>query len=161
MLPPIVRRYVFNTLAGTPEVLDALVRGIGPEDPVWDARPEADRFTLREIIAHLADWNPIFLGRMKRTCEEAEPVLESIDEGALAVGHDYAHADPRECLARFRQGRATLVEFLRSLSEDALARIAHRPTIGAVTVETQAVFASGHDGYHLQQVAQWLAASKR
>ena len=34
----------------------------------------------------------------------------------MAVDRDYAHADPAECRARFRQGRAGLLTTLRGLT---------------------------------------------
>jgi hypothetical protein len=95
---------------------------------------------------------------MMRIRNEHEPVLENIDEGVLAIEHDYAQADPIDSIARYRQGRTELVAFMRSLPEDELARIGHRPTIGRVTIETLAILVVGHDGYHLQQVAQWTAS---
>lgn len=161
MLRPASRKYLLTALAGTPDVLDGLLQAVPTEDARWDNRPDPERFTLREIVAHLADWNPIFLDRLARTRDEAEPVLEDCDEGRIAIDHDYAHSDPHAGLKRFREGRAALLDLLRALPEDAWQRIGHRPPLlGPLTMEAQAVVILGHDGYHTQQVAQWLAAAR-
>ena len=56
------------------------------------------------MLAHLADWEPIFLERFQRTRREAEPILPDYDEGRIALERDYAHSDPLANLARFRTG---------------------------------------------------------
>lgn len=159
-LPLKAREYLLYALEGTPDVLDGFLQDLAPDDPLWDARPDPQRFTLREIVAHLADWEPINLGRMHRIRTESEPTLPDIDEGQLVIENDYAHSVPHVSLKRFRDGRVTLVALLRSLEEADWQKRAHRVTIGPITLEAQAVLVAGHDGYHTRQVAQWLRAGK-
>ncbi|HZO91480.1 MAG TPA: DinB family protein [Chthonomonadaceae bacterium] len=166
MLPPFVRKYLLTALEGTPDVLDGFLKTLPADDPVWDFRPAPARFTLREVVAHLADWEPIFLERMTRIRDESEPSLPDIDEGQLAIDRDYAHSDPQANLARFRQGRVTMLAFLRSLKEGNWERAGNykreHPMVGGpVTLEAWVAQVVGHDGYHTQQVAQWLAAARR
>jgi hypothetical protein len=158
MLLPVTQRYLTVALAGTPDVLEALLKDRTSDDPLWDFRPDPDRFTLREAVAHLADWEPIFLERFQRTLRETEPLLPDYDEGQIAIERDYAHSDPRANLARFRTGREALTAFLRSLEAADWERIGIREPYGPMTLGTQATQTLAHDGYHTQQVAQWLAA---
>jgi len=154
-----VRKYVITALAGTPEVVSALLKDMLPDDPLWDARPHPERFTLREVMAHLADWDEIWLGRVRRITTEESPVLPDIDEGQIAIEHDYEHQDPLQNLQRFTHTRTTLISTLRDLPDDAWDRIGVRPPlIGAVSLESLAAMVLGHDGYHTQQVAQWIRA---
>lgn len=159
--PPGVRKYVLTALAGTPDVLEKLLQGLASNDPIWDYRPEPQRFTLREILAHLADWDPIFRARLIRTVKEHEPALDDIDEGQVAIDRDYAHQDPIANLKRLRQGREATTAFLRGLNDEDWDRAATKPPIGRVTVESQVALIVGHDGYHTQQIAQWLTAAGR
>ena len=161
MLLPRPRKYVLTALAGTPIVLDGFLKAVPVHDPAWDVRPDPERFSLREVVAHLADWEPIFMERLTRTWDETNPTLPDVDEGQIAIEHDYAHSDPQASLARFREGRAALVRLLESLPEEAWERPAYRETLGSMNLEQQMIMILGHDGYHTQQVAQWLAASKR
>jgi hypothetical protein len=165
MLPPFARKYVLIALSGTPDVLDGFLKALPSDDPRWDFRPDPERFTLREMIAHLADWNPIFQERVTRICAEEAPVLPDRDEGQIAVDRDYAHSDPQASLSRFRAGRAQLLAYLQSLEPEQWERTGsymadHPRGSGAITVEDWAVQVVAHDGYHTQQTAQWLAAAK-
>lgn len=153
--------YLLPALAGTPDVLDGFLKAVPSGDPLWDFRPDPARFTLREIVAHLADWEPIWLERVTRTRDENQPSLPDVDEGGLVIEHDYAHSDPHESLARFRKGRVTLVAFLRSLQASDWERTGLREGVGPVTLVAHMVWTLGHDGYHTQQVAQWLEAGRR
>jgi hypothetical protein len=160
MLPPGPRKYLLATIAGAPDVLEALLKPVPTTDATWDLRPDPERFTLREIVAHLADWEEVFLDRMTRTRDQERPTLQGYDEGQFAIDRDYAHSDPHANLARFRAGRAALAAFLRSLKESDWERIGVHTEIGPISLETHAVLIAGHDGYHTSQAAQWLAAAK-
>jgi uncharacterized damage-inducible protein DinB len=159
MLPPGPRKYLLAAIAGTPDVMEALLNSRPGSDPIWDRRPDPARFTLREVVAHLADWEEIFLDRMTRTREQDQPSLQGYDEGQVAIDHDYAHSDPHANLARFRAGRAAMVTVLRSISDTEWERIGRHTEIGPISLEAQAILVAGHDGYHTSQVAQWLATA--
>ncbi len=153
-----VMKYVLTGLAATPAVLDRLLGSLGSADLAWDVRPDPERFSLREMIAHLADWEPIFLNRCMRTRDEDNPILEDIDEGQLAVDHDYAHSDPLLSLARFREGRAKLSMMLGALPDDGWARGAIRYDL-PVNISDIVLMILGHDGYHTKQTIEWLSAA--
>ncbi len=150
-------RYVLAGLEGTPDVLERLLHDQPAEGAGWDFHPDPERFTLREIVAHLADWDSIFRGRLERMRDEADPSLPDMDEGQIAIERDYAHSNPLDSLARFRRERALTVERLRGLPTDAWERPGRRENLGSMTIESLAVMILGHDGYHTRQVAQWVA----
>jgi hypothetical protein len=154
--PAAARDYLLQALDGTPDVLLRMVESRSTLHPLWDRRPEPDRFTLREIIAHLADWEPIWLERVSRTAEGGCPFLPSVDESALAIENDYAQSDPGKCLQRYRQGRDELVRFLGGLGDAAWDETAEREFVGVLTLQQQASMVLSHDGYHLRQAAQFL-----
>lgn len=147
------RDYLFTALEAAPAVLETLLRGL--TDTEADRRPDPARFTLREILAHLADWDPVFLGRMRRMQLEDHPVLEGYDEGQWAIDHDYAHTDWREQARLFAERRAETVAFLRACTPADWPRTADRPEIGILTLEAQALLIPLHDAYHLRQIAEW------
>lgn len=155
MLPASTRTYLLHGLRATPIVLAHLTAGL--EDVVLDRRPDADRFTIREVLAHLADFEGVWLERMRRMASEAEPFLPSVDEGELAVQHQYALADPELQKEAFRRRRADLVNFLEALPPEDWDRTGRRDT-GIITIGTLAVMVLGHDGYHLQEIVEWMHA---
>lgn len=157
-LPPMARKYVLSAASGTPDVLDALLVSLSADDPRWDAQPDPTRFSLREMVAHLADWEPIWVERLTRIRDEDNPSLPDIDEGQRAIDGDYAHRDPRQSLADFRTGRAAVMELLSALPAEAWERVGHREKVGTFSIETLTIFIVGHDGYHTHQAVQWAAA---
>lgn len=156
MLPEHVRRYLLIDLKSGPGVLARLLGGFTD----WDARPDAARFSPREMVAHLADWESVFLKRLTDTRDTESAVLQGLDEGQIAIDHDYARADPAECLHRYAAGRDAVVSLLNGLAPAQWQRIGNHTELGLVTLEVQAVLIAAHDGYHRQQVLDWLGTLK-
>ncbi|MBS1723888.1 MAG: DinB family protein [Armatimonadetes bacterium] len=155
-MPPAegVRNYLVTGIEGTPAVLKSLFADWREDDARWDERPDPERFTMREMIAHVADWDPIFLQRVSRLRSEDNPMLESVDEGELAKERDYASQSPTQNLRRLEGSRPELVALLRSMSESEWDRVGHRGGIGDVTMFDLVVTILGHDGYHTKQAAE-------
>ena len=150
---PYAQRYLITALSEAPDLFDHLLEGLTLEEA--DFRPDPKRFTIREIMAHLAEWEPIFLERMQRTCAEDQPILPNLDEGELAAQHNYAASDVNEQCRLFRERRARLVDFLRARTVEDWERTANRPEIGIVTLEALALLIPLHDTYHLAQITKW------
>lgn len=153
LTPEYVRSYVLHGLAATPHTFDTLLTGI--TDSELDARPDPVRFTLREVVAHMADWEGIWLVRIRRIATEDTPTLPGYDEGQWAIDHDYAHSDYREQLDKLASGRAQLVEYLRSLDGATWNRAGDRPEVGRMTIFEMAAMVLGHDGYHVRQILDY------
>ena len=153
---PYARSYLFSALEAGPALFDTLLRGM--TEPEADLRPDPDRFTIREVMAHLADWEPVFLERLTRMRSEDHPTLPGYDEGQWAIDHGYAQTDWRAQARLFADRRRETVALLRSCGSSDWARTADRPEIGVLTVEAQALLIPLHDTYHLRQVAEWRAA---
>lgn len=149
--------YLVNGIASTPVVFEALLGDWTEDDPRWDARPDPDRFTLREMIAHVADWDDVFDRRFERIVLEDSPFLESIDEGTLCTERAYGSQSPVANLARHQAGRARLVRRLRDLPIEAWVRTAHREFVGDIDALQLATMVLGHDMYHLRQASEYLA----
>ena len=66
ILPAKTREHVLTGLSATPRVLGLLSGPLHPESPVWELSLPG-RFTLRETMAHLADWEDVFLKRARAT----------------------------------------------------------------------------------------------
>ena len=158
MLPDYAKRYLITALEGTPAVLSALTGGIAADSAVWDARPDADRFTLREMIAHLADWETVCRARIARTATEETPFLPNWDEEQAAVIGDYAHTSSHESLLWFAERRAVTVAQIASLTDNDWARSAERENVGTLSVEAQVCLILAHDGYHLRQAVEGCGA---
>jgi len=67
----------------TPAILVRMLDQISPER--YSEALQADRFNLVEVIAHIADWEDIFLDRLRQTVEHPGSTLPAYDEGARAI----------------------------------------------------------------------------
>lgn len=151
-----IRRYVLSGLRATPEVYSRLLDGITEEEE--QRRPDPERFTIREAIAHLADWEPIYQGRGERIRDEEIPYLPGYDEGKLALERNYAAQPVAESLARFIEGRKALLAFFEGLTDSDWTRLGNRDEIGMISLGDLATMILGHDGYHALQVIEYRRA---
>lgn len=148
--------YLLETLAATPGVLARLAAPHGAQDARWDDRPDPERFTPREVVAHLADWEEIFLERLNQTLRDDEPTLVNRDEGAIAFERSYASSDPHASLKRFAHGRAQILAFFATVHGEAWTRVGVHEHYGPMTLETQLVQIAAHDGNHVMQLLRSL-----
>ncbi len=153
MLPNVAHNYLINALEGTPAVLNQLLGGLAPDDTRWDARPDPERFSLREIVAHLTSAEPNWLARASRMRDEDEPFFPRLPIQDAEI----ESRSVSDNLAALAEGRRQFVEFLKGLDEAHWARVGRSEFLGPVTIEQQAVFVLVHDGYHARQIAEWLA----
>lgn len=142
--------YLLPALEFGPQIMRRIIGLIEPSK--LDVPSEPGRFTPREVIAHLADWEPIMLARIHTAVNSPGAKIESYDEGAMAVEHDYAHSDVREQLRKFAADRMQTVAFVRSLTKDDWGKTAVHPERGEQTALDLAHLLNGHDTYHIEQL---------
>lgn len=153
MVPERVRKYVLEALSATPLVLNRLLDGIS--DAEADSRPDPERFTIREAIAHMADWEPIWRERFVGIVEKENPDLPGYDEGQFAIDRDYAHSNLSEQLARFAEERAQLTAYIATVPREAWNRTAVHGEMGPITFHDLITLLLAHDGYHVKQVIEF------
>jgi hypothetical protein len=155
ILPTKTREHVLTGLSATPRVLGLLSGPLNPQSPVWElALP--GRFSLRETIAHLADWDDVFFVRANATLH-GTTVVDDPDSAKLAAERNYARLDPHESVQRYAQARHRLVQFFRALGAADWTKSAVHPRHGAMSLEVQAVHVLAHDGYHLDAITTMMA----
>ncbi|MDX1934827.1 MAG: DinB family protein [Capsulimonadales bacterium] len=153
IIPERVRIYAIQAMTGTPKVLARLLHDIRASEA--DGRPDPARFTIREAVAHLADWEPIWLGRFRAIIEEDRPFLPGYDEGQFAVDRNYADSDPVEQAMRFAEGRAALASYVANVPLEDWNRVGFHGEMGEITFGSLVTLLLAHDGYHLKQVVEF------
>lgn len=137
-----------------PVALERMLHSI-PEDR-FDETAEPGRFTVREVVAHLADWEPILRARMEGALRQPGYTVEVFDEGLMAIRHGYSDTDVWQQLQLWKNERERTVSLIRELSkEDMLTPLVH-PERGEQTVGEVAHSMNGHDIYHLEQLTAFL-----
>src|SRR5690349_18458076 len=119
-------------LAG-PQQLRQLVAGMSREQVV--ARPIAGKWSTLEVVAHLADFDPIFADRMKRIIAEETPTLMGADEKKFTAALCYQDRDIEEELTIIDMTHRQLARILRKLPESVLQRVGNHNERGPLTLE--------------------------
>ncbi|MBX7135305.1 MAG: DinB family protein [Fimbriimonadaceae bacterium] len=146
--------YVIESLRLSPAIIARMLTQI-PESR-WDERQDPDRFTPREAIAHLADWDAIFLSRMQTAVEIPGSTVILFDEAELALENNYAGQGVAESLARFERCRGETVAWLIGLTPEQFKRHIVHPEKGSQTVDDIIAYVFSHDLYHFDHLTLFV-----
>ncbi len=149
--------YLMNSLLEGPGTLRLLVALIEPDR--WDTPTGPDRFSPRQVAAHLADWEPIFRSRISRALDEASPTIDVFDETERAASLDYAKWDMEQTLVSFRTEREATHRLLARMEAGGWERTVQHPENGPMTVLQMAGMLVGHDAYHIRQLIEVVSVS--
>lgn len=121
----------------------------------WEGVP-SEPLTAIEQVCHVRDIEiDGYHVRFRRTLEEANPLLESLDTERLARERAYGQADAAAALVTFRQARASTLTLLDGLAREQFDRIALFDGYGPVTLRGLVHYLCSHDQQHLAGL-QWL-----
>ncbi|CAN5409039.1 hypothetical protein BH11ARM2_BH11ARM2_33260 [soil metagenome] len=143
-----------HQLAHTPDILRNVLHCVHTEN--YNDRIEADRFTLAEMIAHMADFEDIFLDRMRLAVEKPGASIVTYDPDERAQEKHYDTRDALHELEVFTNRRSDTMTFLHELCADDRKKFFVHPEFGAMTIDQLATLMMGHDLYHIAQASEYL-----
>jgi uncharacterized damage-inducible protein DinB len=146
-LAPLIEEYLAATQA-----LRQAVAGMSLEQA--QARPVPGRWSTLEVVCHLADFDPIIADRMKRVIAEDRPALLGADENRFAQALAYHQRDLNEELEIIDRTRRQMARILRTLPDDALARVGVHNERGPRTLEQLLTGATGHIQHHVKFIVE-------
>ncbi len=132
----------------TAELLHSLIDPLSPAH--LDHAPAPGKWSIREIVAHLADSELVFAYRLRQTLAEDHPVIQPFDQ--TAWGHRYAAYDIASGLRMFEATRNWNVKLLTTVNDADRHRPLTHPERGTMTLWTIVETMAGHDINHLQQI---------
>jgi len=135
-------------LTSTVEHLHSLVDPLTPAQA--DHSPAQGKWSIREIIAHLADCELVFSFRLRQTLAIDHPIIQPFDQGVW--GERYAAYDLASGLALFTAARNWNLKLLTTVTEADRHRPTTHPERGTMTFWTIVETMAGHDINHLQQI---------
>jgi uncharacterized damage-inducible protein DinB len=135
-------------IAATPGLLHQAVCALSPEQ--IEASIAVGKWSVREIVAHLADCELVFGFRLRQTLAMNVPVIQPFDQDDWAAR--YAGYDLPVALEMFRAARAWNLKLIGAASEADFAREMTHPERGTMTFGTVVETMAGHDLNHLGQV---------
>ncbi|HVN03355.1 MAG TPA: DinB family protein [Bryobacteraceae bacterium] len=133
-----------------PELLALVLTGVSGEEEDFVTAP--GKWSIRQIIAHLADAEIVCAHRMRQIIAEDNPTLIAFDQEAWARNLDYARRKPKQSLESFRRVRAENYELLKELPEEKYARAGNHSERGPVTLRFQLELMAQHAESHARQM---------
>lgn len=141
-------------LGELPEWLAHRTRGL---DDVQARRPEAPgKWSVVEVVAHLADAELVHGYRTRMIVAEQEPRLAGYDQDGWALEFHYATADLAATVAFLTSLREWNLRFWRTLTPAQLARVGLHAERGPESAGLYLKLGAGHDLVHRRQVARIL-----
>jgi hypothetical protein len=143
----------------TAKKLERLVKGV-PASKLRK-RPAPDKWSIVEILAHLADTEIVGGYRTRMILGAPGTPIQAFDQDAwVAAGH-YDRRDARKSIEQFRALREANLALLKSLTPEQWKHHGIHSERGEETVAHIARMFAGHDINHLQQIERILAAKKK
>jgi uncharacterized damage-inducible protein DinB len=139
-------RLITDYLAG-PQLLRQAVAGMTPQE--LDARPVPGKWSTREVVCHVADYEPVYADRMKRVIAENEPVISGGSPDAMAARLAYASRDIEEELALIELVRKQMARILRALQPEDFQRRGIHDKRGPTTLAELVERITGHIPQHV------------
>ena len=143
-------------LRHTPAILERILDDVPPAR--YAERVGEDRFTLLEMVCHIADFEDIYLERMRAALKQDGVEVPDVDEGQRAIDKRYDCRDLHKELEVFSNRRRDTISFLEELTEEQLGKKFTKEGIGTVTIAQYLAILSGHDIYHIEQATWYLKA---
>lgn len=118
------------------------------------ARPVAGKWSTLEVVCHLADFEPIYVDRMKRVIALSNPALLAADENQFAAKLAYHDRDLGEELALIELTRKQMGRILRTLPDDVATRTGIHDERGPQTLAQLLQSAINHIEHHSPFIAE-------
>ena len=150
-----MRDHLISALCSSPKIVERFLR-VFPTERL-DDRPESDRFTPREVVAHIADWEQVVLDRVRVANMRPGYRVPDEDPGERAVVHHYGDKDVFHEAEVFESRRQTTMEYLARLDDADWEKTFIHPVRGEMTIHTYMVDILAHDMYHLEQLSCYFA----
>lgn len=139
--------HLIDLYAAGPAQLRQAVAGLTREQLL--ARPIPGKWSTLELVAHLADFEPVYVDRMKRIIAQHEPTLFGGDPDLFASKLAYHERDIEEELAVIDACRAHMTRILRTLPAEVFERRGLHSENGPITLEKILSNIANHIPHHL------------
>ena len=141
------------------ELLATVLTGAAGEE--IDFVPAPGKWTIRQIMAHLADSELVGAHRLRLVVAEDNPTLTAFDQDAWTRNLDYARRKPAQSLDTFRRLRAENYELLKDLPESAFDRTGSHTENGPMSLRRMLHGYADHAESHARQLQTIRAEYKK
>lgn len=132
------------------ELLALVLTGVFGEEEDFTTAP--GKWSIRQIVAHVADAELVGAHRFRQVIAEDNPTLIAFNQDLWTQNLDYTRRKPKQSLETFRRIRAENYDLLKELPEGAWARTGNHSERGAVSLREMLEGYAGHAENHARQL---------
>jgi DinB superfamily len=144
---------------GTAAKLKTLIHRLSPRELKW--KPEPGKWSIAEIVAHLADAEIVGSWRMRSVLGANGTAIQPFDQDRWASVFQYGKRDAKQSLEVFRVLRENNLVMLKGLPRETWDNYGMHAERGKETIAHIARMFAGHDANHVLQVERIAADLKR
>jgi uncharacterized damage-inducible protein DinB len=144
-----------DVIRETPARLRALANQMGP---AVERAPAPGKWSVRQILCHLADGEVAFAFRIRQTLAEPHHVIQPFDQDAWARYYSSTALDVSSALDAFSAARRWNIALLDAATPEDFQKPVTHPERGTMTLETIVETMAGHDLSHLAQIERIAGA---
>jgi len=152
MLANVEGREALAVQAATPDAIGRLIDGV--PSAALRVRPTPERWSVGEILAHLADAEIVIGFRMRLILGSPGIALAAYDQNSWVSSGHYDRRDPKQSLEQLRVLREGNLALLASLDEEQWSHYGVHAERGRESIEHIVRMTAGHDVNHLRQIEQ-------
>jgi hypothetical protein len=145
--------------AATAKRLASLIKGASAGK--LRKRPAPDKWSVAEIVAHLADTEIVCGWRMRVILGAPGSPIAAFDQDSWVTALHYEKRDLRQAVEQFRVVREANLALLKSLKPEQWKHFGIHSERGEETIEHIVRMFAGHDLNHIQQIERILAPKKK
>jgi hypothetical protein len=153
-LPDLLERYRRGA-----ELLAMVLTGVFGEEEDFAIAP--GKWSIRTIVAHVADAELVGAARFRQVIAEENPAINAYDQDAWARNLDYAHRKPKQSLETFRRIRAENYGLLKDQPPVVFERTCRHSENGIMTLHQMLEGYAGHAESHARQLQEIRDAYKQ
>ncbi|HTS65403.1 MAG TPA: DinB family protein [Candidatus Acidoferrales bacterium] len=150
----VVDKDPIEMLRAAPDVLAGLIEGA--PDALLSRRPAEGKWSVRAILAHLAEDELASSWRYRQMIEHSGVALPGFDQDEWARLGSYESWPAAEGLSMFRSLREANLRMFGTLTPEEWQRHGFHAERGRITVEDLARHMAAHDVNHIMQVKRCL-----
>jgi hypothetical protein len=131
--------------------IEEVLAGVSAEETGFVPAP--GKWTIRQIVRHLADTEIVVGMRLRQIIAEDKPTLVPFDQDAWAAHLGYERADAFDSLRRFQSLRDDTARTLEALPPEAFDRVGVHPERGTKSLLEWVQIFGRHVETHAAQIA--------
>ncbi len=149
---------LLNQYEKGPDLLKTAVAGVGEDQ--FDQTPVPGKWSIRQVVCHIADFEPVYADRMKRVLVEDNPTMFGGDPDVFAAGLHYDKRSVHDELELISVVRRQMAVILRNTDVEDFQRTGVHSEAGPLTLETLLERITRHIPHHLTFIAAKIAAMR-